>query len=49
MFFADIGRICENCRTYNAESTEWYWRATRLQEFVNERKAEIEVKRLSPE
>eukprot|EP01119_Soliformovum_irregulare_P004158 TRINITY_DN15172_c0_g1_i1.p1 TRINITY_DN15172_c0_g1~~TRINITY_DN15172_c0_g1_i1.p1 ORF type:complete len:618 (-),score=145.65 TRINITY_DN15172_c0_g1_i1:16-1869(-) len=35
IFVADLRRMCENCRLYNKEDTEYYKCANDLEEFVN--------------
>eukprot|EP00878_Enallax_costatus_P006283 GHUV01006587.1.p1 GENE.GHUV01006587.1~~GHUV01006587.1.p1 ORF type:complete len:451 (+),score=121.80 GHUV01006587.1:320-1672(+) len=34
MFVADIRKMCDNCRYYNAQTTPYYQCATRLQQFM---------------
>ena len=46
MLMADLCRMCENCRTYNAETTAYWDCATRLESFARQRAAEVSVVRL---
>ena len=48
MFLADIRRICENCRLYNADTTTYWECASRLEAYAMQRVSEVRVTRLDP-
>ena len=47
MFLADIARMCENCRLYNGEDSEYWALATKLESFARNRCGEVQCRRES--